>query len=158
LDILSFGTPGVLLRGGGPLLQKRYLPGKKVEVTFRMPPLDGVVELSLRGDFNDWAVKGVPLSQEPDGEWVATLVLDAGRSYRFRYYDNQGNWHNDWEADAYVPNEYGTDDSVLDLTTTQEPSHPHEKGSAGPKKAAEPKSGPVGSKKAAGGGKRKAPR
>jgi 1,4-alpha-glucan branching enzyme len=119
------------------VLQKKYLQGKKVEVTFRMPPLDGVVELFLRGDFNDWAVKGVPLSQESDGSWVAALVLDAGKSYRFRYYDNQGTWHNDWEADAYVPNDYGSDDSVVDLTAAKEPS----KGAkaAGTSRAAAPK-------------------
>ena len=98
------------------MLQKKPLADRKVEVTFRMPPLDEVVELYLCGDFNDWQVKGVPLSQESDGTWVATLVLDAGKSYRFRYCDNQGRWHNDWEADAYVPNDFGTEDSVLDLT------------------------------------------
>ncbi len=101
------------------MLQKRKREDGKVEVVFRMPPLDGVVELDLRGDFNGWAVKGVPLRLASDGTWVATLVLDSGKSYRFRYYDNQGNWHNDWEADAYVPNDYGSDDSVVDLTTTK---------------------------------------
>jgi 1,4-alpha-glucan branching enzyme len=137
------------------LIQKKYLAGKKVEVTFRMPPLDGVVELSLRGDFNDWAVKGVPLSQESDGGWVATLVLDAGRSYRYRYYDNQGSWHNDWEADGYVPNDYGSDDSVVDLTSAKEPSPGRGKQAAKPgpeaKSEAKPKATSVRPKKAAGG-------
>lgn len=109
------------------MLQKRKLPDGKVEVTFRMPSLDGVVELGLRGDFNGWAARGVPLRLESDGTWVATLVLDGGKSYRFRYYDNQGTWHNDWEADAYVPNDYGSDDSVVDLTTGEAPSEPREK-------------------------------
>ena len=103
------------------MLQKKTLPGRKIEVTFRMPPLDDVVELYLCGDFNGWQVKGVPLRQESDGTWVATLVLDAGMSYRFRYCDNQGRWHNDWEADAYVPNNFGTEDSVLDLTVDPKP-------------------------------------
>jgi 1,4-alpha-glucan branching enzyme len=107
---------------GGAMLQKTMREDGKVEVTFRMPPLDGVVELNLRGDFNGWAVKGVPLRLESDGTWVATLVLDAGKSYRFRYCDNQGTWHNDWEADAYLPNEFGSDDSVVDLTTGGAPS------------------------------------
>ena len=98
------------------MLQKKLLAGRKVEVTFRMPPLDDVVELYLCGDFNGWQVKGVPLSLESDGTWVARLVLEAGKSYRFRYYDNQGCWHNDYEADAYVLNNFGSDDSVLDLT------------------------------------------
>jgi 1,4-alpha-glucan branching enzyme len=97
-----------------------------------MPPLDDVVELSLCGDFNKWQVKGVPLIQESDGTWVAKLVLDAGKSYRFRYSDNQGRWHNDWEADAYVPNDFGSEDSVLDLVSAEVKSRP--RGQAAAKK------------------------
>jgi len=97
------------------MLQKKRLTGRKVEVTFRMPPMDDVVELYLCGDFNGWKVKGIPLTLESDGTWVAKAVLDAGKSYRFRYHDNQGRWLNDDAADAYVPNDFGSDDSVLDL-------------------------------------------
>ena len=99
------------------MLKKTPLSGKNVEVTFRMPPLPGVVELFLCGEFNNWRTSGAPLTQEADGSWEATLVLEGGRSYRFRYYDNQGLWYTDWEADAHVPNEFGSEDSVLDLTT-----------------------------------------
>ncbi len=98
------------------MLQKNPVGGKLVEVTFRMPALEGVVELYLCGDFNSWHTSGSPLAQESDGTWSTTVALEAGRSHRFRYYDNQGRWHNDWEADAYVPNDYGTEDSVVDLT------------------------------------------
>jgi 1,4-alpha-glucan branching enzyme len=133
------------------MLQKKTLAGRKVEVTFRMPPLDDVVELYLCGDFNGWQVKGVPLSQESDGTWVATLALEAGKSYRFRYYDNQGLWHNDWEADAYVPNEFGSDDSVLDLTmAAKEQSKGHTTKRVATKKAAPPGGNRSDSKKADG--------
>ena len=130
------------------MLQKKPLAGRKVEVTFRMPPLDNVVELYLCGDFNDWQVKGVPLSLESDGTWAATLVLDAGKSYRFRYYDNQDCWHNDYEADAYVSNDFGSDDSVLDLTTAMKaPSKAHAAQEAPRKKTAAPTSHKGDSKK-----------
>ena len=134
------------------MLQKKPLAGRKVEVTFRMPPLDNVVELCLCGDFNGWQVKGVPLSLEPDGTWVAKVVLEAGKSYRFRYYDNQGCWHNDYEADAYVLNDFGSDDSVLDLTIAAKgSSKAHVAQAAARKKAATPKKGKQGdSKKTAG--------
>jgi 1,4-alpha-glucan branching enzyme len=122
------------------MLQKKPLAGGKVEVTFRMPPLDDVVELSLCGDFNNWQVQGFPLIQESDGTWVAKLVLDAGKSYRFRYSDNQGRWHNDWEADAYVPNDFGSEDSVLDLMSVALKSHP--RGQAAEKRAAPRKAAP----------------
>jgi hypothetical protein len=117
------------------MLQKKPLAGQKIEVTFRMPPIDDVVELYLCGDFNGWQVKGVPLTLESDGTWVAKVVLDEGKTYRFRYHDNQGRWLNDNEADAYVPNDFGSDDSVLDLTrAARKPSK-----AKATKKAATPK-------------------
>jgi hypothetical protein len=101
------------------MLQKKPLEGRKVEVTFRMPPLDDVVELYLCGDFNGWQINAIPLILESDGTWVARVVLEAGKSYRFRYRDSQGRWLNDGEADGYVANDFGSDDSVLDLTTAE---------------------------------------
>jgi 1,4-alpha-glucan branching enzyme len=134
------------------MLQKKLLAGHKVEVTFRMPPMDDVVELNLCGDFNGWQVEGAPLRQESDGTWVAKLVLDAGKSYRFRYYDNQGRWHNDWEADAYVPNNFGTEDSIVDLTRMQEVQ---EKGSPAKRKEVPKKRASDGPKKSGSGRPRK---
>ena len=129
------------------MLQKKPLAGRKVEVTFRMPPLDDVVELYLCADFNGWQINGIPLTLESDGTWVTRVVLEAGKSYRFRYRDSQGRWLNDREADAYLPNDFGSDDSVLDLTTVgQKPSKPK-----AAKKTAPPKARTGKSKKTAGG-------
>jgi hypothetical protein len=97
------------------MLEKTALNEKDVQVTFRMPPLDGVIELYLCGEFNNWHTAGAPLSLEPDASWVVTLVPQGGKSYRFPYLDNQGRWHNDLDADAYVPNDFGTEDSVVDM-------------------------------------------
>jgi hypothetical protein len=49
-----------------------------------------------------------------------TVVLDAGRTYRFRYMLDGQRWDNDWAADAYVGNNFGGDDSVVDLTALAE--------------------------------------
>jgi 1,4-alpha-glucan branching enzyme len=112
-----------------------------------MPPLDDVVELYLCGDFNGWQINGIPLTLESDGTWVARVVLDAGKSYRFRYRDNQGRWVNDREADAYVSNDFGSEDSVLDLTTAEKkPAKPK-----ATKKTAPSKAKPGKAKKTAGG-------
>jgi hypothetical protein len=129
------------------MLQKKTLASRKVEVTFRMPPMDDVVELYLCGDFNGWKVRGVPLVLEPDGTWVARLVLDAGKSYRFRYHDNQEIWHTDYEADGTATNAFGSDDSILDLTATESapPKAPSTK--AVPKKTAAPSKGKQGDSK-----------
>ncbi len=121
------------------MIQKKPLAGNKVEVTFRMPPMDDVVELYLSGDFNDWKVKDVPLTLESDGTWVGTLVLDAGKSYRYRYHDNQGNWHTDYEADSFVTNAYGTDDAVVDLTMVVKKAPKAKAAKKAAKKAVKPK-------------------
>ena len=49
-----------------------------------------------------------------------TVDLDAGRAYRFRYLLDGQRWDNDWAADAYQPNDFGGDDSVVDLTALAE--------------------------------------
>jgi hypothetical protein len=49
-----------------------------------------------------------------------TVDLDAGRAYRFRYLLDGQRWDNDWAADAYVRNDFGGDDSVVDLTALAE--------------------------------------
>jgi hypothetical protein len=106
-------TCGKELKKEGQMLQKEPLAGRDVEVTFRclhfqMPPIDDVVELNLCGDFNDWKVKGFPSYRKQMATWVARVVLRAGKSHRFRY--------NDREADSWVPNDFGSQDSVLNLT------------------------------------------
>ncbi|MBP7692867.1 MAG: isoamylase early set domain-containing protein [Anaerolineales bacterium] len=98
------------------MLAKRQLGNGKVEVTFTMPELEGVTHLYLVGDFNDWSIVSQPMTRSVDGSWGATLRLDENRSYQFRYFDNNGHWHNDWKADAYVPNQFDGDNSVVSAT------------------------------------------
>jgi len=88
-------------------------------VTFTMPPIEGVTTLHLSGEFNGWSDTATPMRREADGSWSATLSLEGGKSYMFRYRDNSGEWHNDWGADAYVPNQFGSENSVLDLAAQE---------------------------------------
>ena len=97
------------------MLHKKSLGGKRFQVTFTMPPIPGVQALHLCGEFNGWSDTANPMKREPDGSWSATLSLEGGKSYMFRYRDESGAWHNDWAADAYVPNQFGSENSVLDL-------------------------------------------
>jgi hypothetical protein len=48
-------------------------------------------------------------------EFVADVPLHAGRSYRYRYVLGDGRWENDWAADRYEANYFGSDDSVIDV-------------------------------------------
>ena len=48
-----------------------------------------------------------------NGTFSATLSLQAGNSYRFRYVLNGNSWVNDEDAHSYIPNDYGEDNSVV---------------------------------------------
>jgi len=56
------------------------------------------------------------MHRDAQGGFSVTVDLDAGRAYRFRYLLDGQRWDNDWAADAYQHNDFGGDDSVVDLT------------------------------------------
>ncbi|HEX2576898.1 MAG TPA: isoamylase early set domain-containing protein [Aquihabitans sp.] len=85
-------------------------------VTFELPAVVQATTVHLCGDFNDWSESATPLEARPDGRFAVTITLDHGRQYRFRYLVDGTRWENDWHADDYVRNEFGGDDSVVDLT------------------------------------------
>ena len=60
------------------------------------------------------------MRRDAAGGFSVTIELDAGRVYRFRYLLDGQRWDNDWAADAYVRNDFGGDDSVVDLTALAE--------------------------------------
>jgi len=53
------------------------------------------------------------MKQLKDGSFSTTLSLTPGNSYRFRYLLDEERWENDWDADLYLPNEFGSEDSVV---------------------------------------------
>jgi len=85
-----------------------------VLVTFELPSAIWAEKVTLVGDFNDWNRASHPLRQSRDDSvWRITLELPRGREYQFRYLVNDTDWHNDWQADKYVPNPFGGDNSVV---------------------------------------------
>jgi 1,4-alpha-glucan branching enzyme len=89
----------------------------RVMVTFELPSNTWARRVSLVGEFNDWDTRGVPMTRNRvDADWRATIELEAGRRYRFRYLVDGKEWLNDWHADDYIENPHGSDDSVVDLT------------------------------------------
>jgi 1,4-alpha-glucan branching enzyme len=89
--------------------------GNKVRVTFRLPASIEASQIALVGDFNDWNSESHLMKQLKDGSYSLSLSLDAGKSYRYRFYLDGQRWENDWDADAYAPNEFGGDDSIVNL-------------------------------------------
>ncbi|MDP1715794.1 MAG: isoamylase early set domain-containing protein [Anaerolineales bacterium] len=90
------------------------------EVTFTLPAEAHAEIACLCGDFNTWDKTAHPMKKQKDGSFALKIKLDAGRHYHFRYFLDGERWENDWESDAYIPNEFGSEDSVLDLEVTPE--------------------------------------
>ena len=89
----------------------------QVQVTFELPGTIWAERINLVGEFNDWDTSVTPMSQNrSDTEWRVTVELEVGRCYRFRYLVNGKEWLNDWRADDFMENPYGSYDSVVDLT------------------------------------------
>jgi 1,4-alpha-glucan branching enzyme len=96
------------------MLKKQYLKTKPVcKVTFSLPASVQGENVYLVGDFNGWDEEATPMKRLKDGSFAITLDLDKDKEYQFRYLVNGSEWHNDWEADKYVPNPFSGDNSVV---------------------------------------------
>ena len=85
----------------------------KMKVTFELPAAVAGDEVVVVGDFNGWSREANPLKQRKDGSFRVKLGLPKGRHWRFRYLVDGWRWENDWAADGYEPNSYGSEDSVV---------------------------------------------
>lgn len=97
-------------------LKKQYLKSKPVcKVTFKLNKEEAKAASSVKllGDFNDWDRSAVPMKKLKNGNFTATLDLEVGRQYQFRYLLDDKEWENDWEADAYVPSPASFDDNSV---------------------------------------------
>ena len=47
--------------------------------------------------------------------WSLAIRVLAGKTVEFRYLIDGKTWQNDWYADDYVPNAFGSENSVLNL-------------------------------------------
>lgn len=84
-----------------------------VDVTFTLPADVHADTVALCGEFNEWSADDIRLERGSDGSWRATVPLEPGRSYRYRYLLDGQRWENDRRADRYVPNPLGSTDSVI---------------------------------------------
>lgn len=130
------------------MIKRAGLGNGQVQVTFEVDAAVQADQAHLCGEFNEWSQSGDPMQRKSDGGFTLTKNLEAGRAYRFRYYLDGERWENDWAADDYVPNEYGGDDSVVDLTSVGSDPPAVKKAAAtkssGTKKAAPAKSAAAG--------------
>lgn len=92
-------------------MKKTPTTGGKTSVTFDLPPIEAETVV-VCGDFNAWSSDTHPLKRRKDGSFATSVRLAPG-TYRFRYLIDGRHWENDWSADAYAPNDHGSDDSVV---------------------------------------------
>ena len=98
-------------------IKKQFLKRKPVcKVTFRIPEEIGnsAKTAHVVGEFNNWDFSATPMKKLKTGEFTATLDLEKGKEYQFRYLLDQKNWENDMGADKFEPTPFGdSDNSVL---------------------------------------------
>jgi len=96
------------------MLQKKFTPKRTIcKVTFSIPKKWADKDVKLVGDFNDWDESSDSLEKKED-KWEVTMRLKPENRYRFRYLLDGEVWENDDAADQYIPNEFGTEDSVVE--------------------------------------------
>jgi 1,4-alpha-glucan branching enzyme len=98
------------------MLNKSYSKTRDYcRVTFKLSPDVKAQKASVCGEFNNWDRELNPMKRLKNGGFTLTLSLKSGQSYRFRYLLDGERWENDWEADSYVPNDFGSQDSVVEV-------------------------------------------
>ena len=99
-------------------IKKKYSKDKTLcKVTFLIPKEIGeqFEKIAVVGDFNNWNPDADHFSEtEKDGTFSATLMLESGKEYQFRYLGDGVNWFNEPDADKEVQSYYpGAVNSVI---------------------------------------------
>jgi len=96
------------------MIKKHYYKGGNTcRVWFYLPADVIANDVALVGDFNGWDENATPMKQKKDGTFYTAVTLETGKDYQFRYLLDHQKWENDWEADAYIRNDQGTENSVV---------------------------------------------
>lgn len=100
-------------------IKKRYLKTKPVcKVTFKIPAdvASAAKTAKIVGEFNNWSPTANPMKRLKDGAFTATLDLEKGKTYQFRYFLDEQQWENEVDADKFVVSSYGdSENSVIIL-------------------------------------------
>ncbi|MCH5600202.1 glycoside hydrolase family 13 [Niabella ginsengisoli] len=88
---------------------------KKITFTLPAEALGTASEALLLGDFNEWNLdNAIGLSVQPDGSLAASVELEPGKTYEYRFLLNNGTWINDWNAQQYIHNQsFGVENSAI---------------------------------------------
>jgi 1,4-alpha-glucan branching enzyme len=83
---------------------------KRVEFRILAPEAEKVL---LSGDFNEWSERSDPMKRDVSGTWKKAKMLPQGRhEYKFMV---DGEWRLDPNCRETVPNQYGTENNVIEI-------------------------------------------
>jgi len=95
------------------MLTKRFFKTKdEVEVTFQVDRND-VESVDWVAEATDWEPVPMKRADRGKGPHRLRVRLPKETAVQFRYLFDGRHWANDEAADAYWPNEYGSDNSVV---------------------------------------------
>ena len=95
------------------MLSKKFFKTKKeADVTFEFN-VSKADKVQLVAEFNDWQPMDMRYSKK-DKVYRAKVRLPQGKQFHFRYLIDDEFWENDHQADAYIANSFGSDNSVVD--------------------------------------------
>jgi len=83
---------------------------KKVKFSITAP---NASKVSLAGSFNNWSDKKTPLKKNTKKQWEKEVPLKPG-SYEYKFVVD-GNWINDPANDNLAWNDFGTQNSIINI-------------------------------------------
>lgn len=90
--------------------------GATVTATFSLPVDEAPSgRCAVVGEFNDWQ-PDVTVLRRRGKRMSASVQLEPGRRYEFRYRDQAGGWFDDPDAESWADNGFGGVNAVIDLT------------------------------------------
>ena len=83
----------------------------KVQFSFKN---DNAETVQIRGLNDDWQ-KSVMMTRKKDGSFTVDVTLPKASRHQFKYLVNENEWLNEPQADTQEPNEFGGNNSVIEL-------------------------------------------
>jgi 1,4-alpha-glucan branching enzyme len=94
------------------MLNKRFFKTKnEAEVTFEFSHPQAE-QVSLLGEFNNWQPLAMKFNKK-QGVFKCKQRLALDQQFHFRYLINGTIWDNDHQADGYIANDFGTENSIV---------------------------------------------
>jgi 1,4-alpha-glucan branching enzyme len=95
---------------------KTYYKGSQTcLVLFEVPADMGAESVCHCGDFNGWVITAHPMMRQADSRFQLMLDLETRQIYRYRFLLDGHRWENDAAADGYIPNPFGSVDSIIEV-------------------------------------------